>query len=737
MMKLKNNRGVTLVILTITVTVLLIVTSITIYNATNHLAIRNLNHLYADLDSIGTKVSDYYLTNHSLPVYYDNAYFDTKEQLKTLFKANGGTGEEINPNDDGPYYVLNLSRLENLTLNFGRTYENWTDNSSYQDNQDLYIINGVTHQIYYPQGITYRDTVYFTMDLGDEIVNKIETASLPDGVTLTINESNKNTISGETKVMVQANITLDFNDNYTTENLQYGWRAAGDTSDITYSKFTLDENNSATLISKLLEDQEEYDLYIKVYDKNGYEHIIEQPITLEIIDNSQSLVLGLVDDLGTRSTIYLYGNSDQITSGEITITMPDNSTKTITATSDNTEISDEANYATYTVTQNGTYTFSATNGTTTTETKIKVSNIETFTPIEQVSTTALSNNAYSYKGAAVPKGYYVDTKSEVDTGLVITDEINNEGYATGNEWVWVPINSTVGNDDYYIEESGNFAGATSVSYSKYSKLYSFSKPRTRDTYGTFYPSGNSSTENLTKPSQTDEYRYREPSLLTSSGYGETTYYSSINIRGTETPHTNVAEVATQYKDDYENMIESVNTYGGFYIGRYEITVNGEKAGDSLTGVNWYVLYNECMKFDDEIVTSGMMYGTLWDATMQWLSSKYDVGYTGNTTSGYGNYYYEEVKVEGDGTTIIVKPSGTRQALQTGQTTYTKSNNIYDISGNHYDFTQEAVTVGSRVLRGGYYGNSSNTGTYAAGRNYVPVSGEFTSNSSRSHLYIKK
>ena len=134
--------------------------------------------------------------------------------------------------------------------------------------------------------------------------------------------------------------------------------------------------------------------------------------------------------------------------------MPDDSTQTITAVSDNTEISDEANYATYTVTKNGTYTFSVTDGVSTTETKIKVSNIETFTPIEEIATEELSANAYSYKGAAVPKGYYVDTKSEVDTGLVITDSIDSEGYATGNEWVWVPVNSTVGNDDYYIERSG-------------------------------------------------------------------------------------------------------------------------------------------------------------------------------------------------------------------------------------------------------------------------------------------
>ena len=463
----------------------------------------------------------------------------------------------------------------------------------------------------------------------------------------------------------------------------------------------------------------------------------------EPIDNSGSLVLGFADNLGTRSTIYLYGNSDQITDGEITITMPDNSTQTITATSDNTEISDESNYATYTVTKNGTYTFSVTDGISTTETKIKVSNIETFTSIEELSTTELSDNAYSYNGAAVPKGYYVDTKSSVDAGLVITDEIDSEGYATGNEWVWVPVNSTIGNNDYYIEESGTFAGATSVSYSKYSKLYSFSKPRTRDAYGIFYAWGDSTTSKLGKPSQTNVYPgYREPCLLTSSSCGEVTNYAQINNRSTGVPFTSeegTAGIAIQYKDDYENMIDSVDTYGGFYIGRYEITANGEKAGDSLsgTGYNWYALYNECMKFDDENVTSGMMYGTLWDATMQWLSTNYDVGYTGNTTSGYGDFKNEAVTVGDNDTTIVVKPSGTYQKLQTGQTSYTKSNNIYDLSGNHGEWTQEALNTSIRVIRGGCSSDTTINITYSASRSdgLSPVNTN-NSTSSRTHFYIK-
>ena len=464
------------------------------------------------------------------------------------------------------------------------------------------------------------------------------------------------------------------------------------------------------------------------YQVDGNGKLVEEEYE-EIIDNSKSLVLGLVDDLGTRSTIYLYGNSDQITSGNITITMPDDSTQTITAVSDNTEISDEANYATYTVTKNGTYTFSVTNGVSTTETKIKVSNIETFTPIEEIATEELSANAYSYKGAVVPKGYYVDTNTEVDTGLVITDEIDSEGYATGNEWVWVPVNSTVGNNDYYIEESGTFYGATSVTYNKYSKLYSFSQPRTRDEYGTFlYPNGNYSTGTLGKPSA-------------DSGYVEPAYvydnYSLINKRRTTEKFTNATDLVIQYRDDYENMIKSVDTYKGFYIGRYEMTEGGEKPGVVLTNANWYTYYNECMKFDNEYVTSGMMYGTLWDAMMQWLlKSGYSVGY-GEKTSGYGNYLDEEVTIKGEGTTIVIKQSGQGKKFQTGQTSYTKSNNIYDLSGNFAENTQEKTeSASSRSSRGGAYYLGENTLTFSASRNVQVPTLKSLYTSSRSHFYIR-
>lgn len=390
-------------------------------------------------------------------------------------------------------------------------------------------------------------------------------------------------------------------------------------------------------------------------------YIINTSGSLDIIDNSESLILGLVDDLGTRSTIYLYNNTKNITEGTITITLPDSSTETITAIADTSEISDTANYYAYTVSKNGTYTFSATANGKTSETKIKVSNIEKFKKIDNLGLSYVNtdNKAYSYKGAAVPKGYYVDTKSEVNTGLVVTDAVDSEGYSTGNEWVWVPVNTTVGNADYYQLATGNMYGATSVSYTKYSKLYSF-LDKEREAYGTFHPYG-TSTGTLSTPAYNTNYR--EPAVLVGSGSEyDVANITSITNRQTKAAFTSsntITDVATQYRDDYDSMVTSVDTYHGFYIGRYEITANGEKPGDSLTGQNWYTFYNQCITLGKTNTESGMIYGCLWDATMQWLAnSDISVGYTGNDTSGYGNYITEIVTVSKNETTITIKPLGT-------------------------------------------------------------------------------
>ena len=70
--------------------------------------------------------------------------------------------------------------------------------------------------------------------------------------------------------------------------------------------------------------------------------------------------------------------------------------------------------------------------------------------------------------------------------------------------------------------------------------------------------------------------------------------------------------------------------------------------------------------------------------------------------GYGNYPPGEVKVTNSDTEILIKEESRDVILKTGQTSYTKSNNIYDLAGNCGDFTQEAFNRYGRTIRGAFF-----------------------------------
>ena len=174
------------------------------------------------------------------------------------------------------------------------------------------------------------------------------------------------------------------------------------------------------------------------------------------------------------------------------------------------------------------------------------------------------------------------------------------------------------------------------------------------------------------------------------------------------------------KSDYEEMIASLEKYKGFYIGRYELTANGEKTGATQTNGNWYTLYANCKKWAKEgsKVKTRMIWGLQWDATCNWLASS---GFSIKDSSTWGNY---------DNNTAT--GHGTKQ--NTGFSESWKANNIYDFAGNCWEWTQEAYRTYSRALSGGNYDNS---GSYrpAPDRYYGGPAGTGSHGGSRPTLYL--
>ena len=278
-------------------------------------------------------------------------------------------------------------------------------------------------------------------------------------------------------------------------------------------------------------------------------------------------------------------------------------------------------------------------------------------------------------GVPIPARYYYvgGTKAK---GLVISDaEADNEKYKgqenvgkdlAGNQWVWVPVETP--SSLYTTVAAGQaLAGSTGVKTTKYTNSEIIS----------------GITRGL--PGSTS---YREPDILTDSTNGDT------DARAKTAGFSSLANMAETMVSEYDEMIRSIEKYKGFYIGRYELTVNGEKTGATQTDVNWYTLYANCKKWVKEgsNVKTRMIWGLQWDATCNWLDSS---GFSITDSSTWGNY--SNNTADGHGS-----------KKNTGFSESWKANNIYDFAGNCWEFTQEACVTDGRAIRGGGYNNGGSS-----------------------------
>lgn len=169
--KLKSESGITLITLAFAIVIMLVISSILIYNANAGVLTKNLNNMYNDIKLLTDKVNLYYAQYHKLPV------LETKYSIPSEIK-------EKNENDNDTYYVVDLEALENLTLRYGKEYQAFKNGDS--SVTDLYIINEQSHTIYYVKGIEFEKKWYYSVPKED---TKIELSTL---TTLQVQEVKNN-----------------------------------------------------------------------------------------------------------------------------------------------------------------------------------------------------------------------------------------------------------------------------------------------------------------------------------------------------------------------------------------------------------------------------------------------------------------------------------------------------------------------------------------------------------------
>ena len=290
-MKIKSNKGVTLIVLTIMVVVLLIITGMLIYGSKSQIRTKKLNELYDDIEILNSKVSEYYLKNGNIPLVDENTPYITNtsegKDFENLLRANGANEISFNVNDDENYYVLDINKLDNLTLNYGQDVQNWKTDHSYAKYQDIYIINKISHQIYFPHGIRVGDELYYTRNVDEvkvspKIFQQIENTNINLSVT---SDDGKNLLTEETSYFVMedstkslnANVELQFTNteetNYQINSIYYGWSTEkNDNANVSFTKFSLGQDNKAKITSKAL-GQGTYYLWIKIIDNYGNEYL--------------------------------------------------------------------------------------------------------------------------------------------------------------------------------------------------------------------------------------------------------------------------------------------------------------------------------------------------------------------------------------------------------------------------------------------------------------------------------
>ena len=135
----------------------------------------------------------------------------------------------------------------------------------------------------------------------------------------------------------------------------------------------------------------------------------------------------------------------------------------------------------------------------------------------------------------------------------------------------------------------------------------------------------------------------------------------------------------------------------------------QKGATVVVNQNWYNLYNACSKViiagDEYGAQSTMLYGNQWDEVLDWLV---DTGMDRNSvyvdSSTWGNYNnYNTANGYEEGNQGYEENAGRLQPA--GSSEYWKANNIYDFSGNAFDWIQEADDINLRVYRGGYFSDS--------------------------------
>ena len=277
----------------------------------------------------------------------------------------------------------------------------------------------------------------------------------------------------------------------------------------------------------------------------------------------------------------------------------------------------------------------------------------------------------------VPTGYTASSASDeksVNGGFVIyegtdavTDSNKWEAQCNRNQYVWVPIADV--SDMYWRDQT------------------------TGKKYGTRYTFSSSA---YTK----DSTSKREPQT---TSYDIQSTYLTQYLNGMSRE-----DFLMEMEIDFDKMLNSVATYGGYYIGRYETgdlsqaTPVVKRINTDIASQTWYTKWKKARKLSGTSAGVQMIWGIQWDEALKWLIDSGEKTYSevGSNSTSWGNYennsftYYTNTSKS-----TATKSSGSQTRTPSGAFKGANSNNIYDLAGNVCDAILYSAGT-SRCVRGG-------------------------------------
>lgn len=136
MKRLKSNKGITIITLIIAIIVIFILTTVTVTSTYTGSDLRRYKLMCADVELLEDEILFFYRQYGELPTIGEKI-------------IEGIPDEILEGKDTHEFYQLDANKLNNITLNYG-------------DEEDIFIIDNQTFEVYYLNGIEYQDEIYYT-----------------------------------------------------------------------------------------------------------------------------------------------------------------------------------------------------------------------------------------------------------------------------------------------------------------------------------------------------------------------------------------------------------------------------------------------------------------------------------------------------------------------------------------------------------------------------------------------